>query len=65
MGKADVVLTSSSLNLIICFLTSSIYLMKLVKILYFIDICDHKVIFKILLLFILLRLAWTSHLEKK
>lgn len=65
MGKADVVLTPSSLNLITCFLTSSIYLMKSVTILYFVDMYDHKVIFKILVLFRLLRHTWTSHSEKK
>lgn len=39
--KTDVVLSSSCLNLIICFLTSSIYLMKSVIILYFTQIYAH------------------------
>lgn len=39
--KTDVVLSSSCLNLIICFLTSSIYLMKSVIIVYFTEIHTH------------------------
>lgn len=39
--KTDVMLSSSCLNLIICFLTSSIYLMKSVIIVYFTEIHAH------------------------
>lgn len=42
IGKAEVVLTSSCLNLIICFLTSSTYLKSSVIIVYFTDICPCK-----------------------
>lgn len=39
--KTDVVLSSSCMNLMICFLTSSIYLMKSVIIVYFTEIHAH------------------------
>lgn len=60
--ETDVVLSSSWLNLIICFLISSIYLMKCI-----LQRCmSMQVIFLILfLVFILLRHAWTSHSGKK
>lgn len=54
MGKADAVLTSSRLNLIICCLTSSIYLMKYVVTVHFTDINAHKQFLKILFLLLLL-----------
>lgn len=45
IGKADVVLSSSCLNLINCSLTSSIYLMNSVTTVYFKEIYATQVIF--------------------
>lgn len=64
--KTDVVLSSSSLNLIIWFLTSSVYLMKSVTVVSFTDIHAHASNFlNIVIVFILLRHALASHSGKK
>lgn len=64
--KTDVVLSSSCLNLIIWFLTSSVCLMKSVTIVSFTEIHAHASnFFNIVIVFILLTHALASHSGKK